>query len=73
MIYIFAAFLWPVLAVAIYFGQAYVLPDVPPPSVAFLSVTAALGMGAFLFAGVLRLLGFLRDDKTRKEKRRDEP
>ncbi len=71
MIYILASLLWPLLAVGIYFVQPLLFPDEPPPSPLFLTAAALLGMCAFAFAGTLRLMGYLRDDKRRTEKSRE--
>lgn len=72
MLYIFAAFLWPVGAVAIYFLQPMLLPGSTPPKPEFLALVALGGMAAFTFAGVLRMLGYLRDDKKRRSKARED-
>ena len=72
MLYLIAAILWPLAFVGVYFAHPMLFPDEPPPDTAILMLTALLGMAAFTFAGALRLLGFLRDDRTRKERRREE-
>ncbi len=73
--YLTAAIVWPLVFVAVYFLYPVVLPGETPPDTAILFITALLGMAAFTFAGALRLLGFLRDDKAKREfeKNRDAP
>ncbi len=72
MFYIVAAFLWPAGAVALYFLQPILLPGTQPPKPELLAVVALTGMAAFTFAGALRLLGFLRNDRKKREKSRAE-
>lgn len=72
MLYLILAVLWPLAFVGLYFGYPLVFPDKTPPDEAILFMAALLGMAAFTFAGALRILGFLRDDKMRREKSRDE-
>lgn len=70
MLYLIVAMLWPLAFVGVYFLFPVVFPDKPSPDVLILFLTALMGMTAFAFAGTLRMLGFLRDDKTRREKSR---
>lgn len=70
MMYLIAAVLWPLVFVGVYFLYPVLFPDKPAPDVAILFLTALMGMAALTFAGALRLLGFLRDDRTRREKSR---
>ena len=70
MMYLIAAVVWPLLFVGLYFAYPTVFPDKQPPDEAILFLAALLGMAAFTFAGALRILGFLRDDKRRREKSR---
>jgi len=72
MMYLLAAVVWPLVFVAVYFLYLVAFPDKTPPDTGILMLTALLGMAVLTFAGALRLLGFLRDDKTRREKGRDE-
>ncbi|WNJ99426.1 hypothetical protein L2D14_16340 [Thalassospiraceae bacterium LMO-JJ14] len=72
MLYLILAVLWPLAFVGLYFGYPLVFPDKTPPDEAILFIAALLGMAAFTFAGALRILGFLRDDKMRREKSRDD-
>lgn len=70
MMYLIAAVLWPLAFVGIYFLYPVLFPNETPPDIAIMFLTALLGMAALTFAGALRLLGFLRDDRTRREKSR---
>lgn len=72
MLYLIAAIVWPLIFVGVYYAHPMVFPNDPPPDTAILMLTALLGMAAFTFAGALRILGFLRDDKTRKERKRED-
>jgi hypothetical protein len=72
MLYLIAAVLWPLAFAGLYFLYPVVLPGETPPDSGFLMLTALLGMAAFIFAGALRILGFLRDDKVKREKSRAE-
>jgi len=72
MLYLIAAVIWPLFFVGLYYLYPVVLPHETPPDSGFLVLTALLGMAAFAFAGALRILGFLRDDKVKREKSRAE-
>ncbi|MEQ8318948.1 MAG: hypothetical protein RH946_01700 [Rhodospirillales bacterium] len=72
MLYLIFAILWPLAFVGLYFAYPLIFPDKAPPNEAILFMAALLGMAAFTFAGALRILGFLRDDRMRKEKSRAE-
>lgn len=72
MLYLMAAIIWPLLFVGLYYAHPVLFPNEPPLDTAFLFFAALLGMAAFTFAGGLRILGFLRDDKTKREKSRAE-
>lgn len=70
MLYLICAILWPLAFVGLYFLHPMLFPDQPPLDTAILILAALLGVSAFTFAGALRMLGFLRDDKMRREKSR---
>lgn len=70
MLYLVAAIIWPLLFVGLYYAHPILFPNEPPLDTAFLFFTALLGMAACTFAGGLRILGFLRDDKTKRKKSR---
>lgn len=72
MLYLICAAIWPLFFVGLYFGYPVAFPDKTPPDTAILFIAALLGMAAFTFAGALRILGFLRDDKLRREKSRED-
>ncbi len=72
MLYLIAAVLWPLAFVGLHYLYPLILPGKTPPDSGFLMLTALLGMAAFIFAGALRMLGFLRDDKVKREKSRAE-
>ena len=72
MIYLLGAIVWPLGFVGLYFAHPLILPNEPPLDTAILFVVGLLGMAAFTFAGALRMLGFLRDDRVKKEKSRAE-
>ena len=67
MWFLLSVILWPLGAVLIHFSFPLLLPGEKPPSVDLLALIAFLGMGACLFAGALRALGFLRDDRKRRD------
>ena len=70
MLYLFLAVIWPLVFVGLYFGYPFVFPGQEPPDPGWMFLTALLGMAAFTFAGALRILGFLRNDKIKREKSR---
>ena len=70
MLYLIAAVIWPLAFVGLYYLYPNLFPDKTPPDPGFMLLAALLGMAAFTFAGALRILGFLRDDKPRREKSR---
>lgn len=72
MLYLFCAAVWPLLFVGLYYGYPIAFPDQKPPDPGWLFLTALLGMAAFTFAGALRILGFLRNDRIKREKSRVE-
>ncbi len=72
MLYLIFAVLWPLVFVGLYFAFPLLFPDRKPPDSGWLVLAALLGMAAFTFAGALRILGFLRDDKMRREKSRED-
>jgi hypothetical protein len=72
MLYLIFAVLWPLAFVGLHFAFPVLFPDRTPPDSGWLMLAALLGMAALTFAGALRILGFLRDDKTRREKSRED-
>jgi hypothetical protein len=72
MLYLLGAVIWPLLFVGLYFAYPIAFPDEPPLDTAILFFAALLGMAACTFAGALRILGFLRDDHTKREKSRED-
>lgn len=72
MLYLMGAVIWPLFFVGLYFAYPVAFPDKPPLDTAILFFVGILGMAAFTFAGALRVLGFLRDDQTRREKARED-
>lgn len=72
MLYLIFAVIWPLVFVGLHFGFPVLFPNQTPPDSGWLVLAALLGMAAFTFAGALRILGFLRDDKMRREKSRED-
>lgn len=70
MLYLVGAIIWPLMFVGLHFAYPLIFPNEPPLDTAILFFAALLGMAACTFAGALRILGFLRDDQTRREKSR---
>ncbi len=72
MLYLILAVVWPVAFAGLYFGYPVLFPDKPPLDEGWIFLIGLLGMGAFTFAGALRILGFLRNDQIKREKSRAE-
>lgn len=70
MLYLICAVIWPLAFAALYFGYPVLFPGKPPLDEGWIFLIGLLGMAAFTFAGALRILGFLRNDKLRREKSR---